>query len=210
MTARLLRFPTVRRAPLDPGADPLSSLAEAAGRGDPGATRTLIVTLMPALLRATRGVLGAGHLEVEDVAQEAALGLVHALAEYRRECAVVHYATRIAVLTALAARRRLRARGAGKHVALDESELPRVEPASSDYLAAQKRDSLRALCDSLPDAQSEALVMHCALGMTVDEVAAAGRVPRNTVRSRLRLAKEALRDKIAADDRLHELLQVDQ
>jgi hypothetical protein len=40
-------------------------------------------------------------------------------------------------------------------------------------------------------------------------VAAAGRVPCNTVRSRLRLAKEALRAKITADGRLHELLEVE-
>lgn len=209
MTARLLRFPTVRRAPLGAGTDPLSSLADAARRGDAGATRTLIVTLMPAFLRATRGVLGAGHLEIEDVAQEAALGLLRALDDYRRECTVTHYATRIAVLTALAARRRLRARGAGKHVALEESDLPRVEPPSRDYLLAQKRALLRSLCDALPDAQSEALFMHCALGMTVDEVAAAARVPKNTVRSRLRLAKEALRDRIAADGRCNDLFEVD-
>jgi RNA polymerase sigma-70 factor (ECF subfamily) len=206
MTAPLLRFPTPGRAPIEQGVDPLSSLAEAAREGDPRATRTLIVSLMPALLRATRGVLGVSHLEVEDVAQEAAVGLLAALGEYRRECTVQHYATRIAVLRALAARRRLRVRGAGKHVALEDSDLPRVEPPSRDYLAARRRQLLRQLFDELPDAQSEALLMHCALGMTVDEVAAASAVPRNTVRSRLRLAKEALREKVASDSRLQDLL----
>jgi RNA polymerase sigma-70 factor (ECF subfamily) len=202
-------FPSPRRPEIPPGTDPLSRLAESARKGDADATRTLVVTVMPALLRATRGVLGVSHLEVEDVAQEAALGLVRSLAEYRRECTVTHYATRIAVLTALAARRRLRSRGAGRHVPLDENELPRVDSPSSEYVAQRRRDLLRELCDELPDAQSEALLMHCALGLSVDEVAAASRVPKNTVKSRLRLAKEALRTKIEGDPRLRDLLEVD-
>jgi RNA polymerase sigma factor (sigma-70 family) len=209
MTARLLPFPAPRRPAIAPGTDPLSALAESARKGDVDATRTLVVTVMPALLRATRGVLGVGHLEVEDVAQEAAFGLVRGLGEYRRECTVTHYATRIAVLTALAARRRLRVRGAGKHVPLDENDLPRVDSPSSEYIAQRRRTLLRDLCDELPDAQSEALLMHCVLGLGVEEVAAASGVPRNTVKSRLRLAKEALRAKIENDDRLRDLLEVD-
>jgi RNA polymerase sigma factor (sigma-70 family) len=209
MTARLLPFPVPGRPSIAPGTDPLSALAETARGGNTDAIRTLVVSVMPALLRATRGVLGAAHLEIEDVAQEAALGLVRSLSDYRRECTVTHYATRIAVLTALAARRRLRARGAGRHVPLEETDLPRAEPPSSEYLARRRRELLRNLCDALPDAQSEALLMHCALGMTVDEVAAASGVPRNTVRSRLRLAKECLREKIEGDDRLRDLLEVE-
>lgn len=209
MTARLLPFPSPRRPSIAPGTDPLSALAESARDGDLDAIRTLVVSVMPALLRATRGVLGTGHLEVEDVAQEAALGLVRSLPEYRRECTVTHYATRIAVLTALAARRRLRARGAGRHVPLEETDLPRANPPSHEYAAQRRRQLLGELCDELPNAQSEALLMHCALGLTVDEVASASRVPRNTVRSRLRLAKEALREKIENDARLRELLEVE-
>jgi RNA polymerase sigma-70 factor (ECF subfamily) len=42
--------------------------------------------------------------------------------------------------------------------------------------------------------------------MSLEEVAAASGAPRNTVRSRLRLAKESLRARISGDGRLLEVL----
>ena len=48
--------------------------------------------------------------------------------------------------------------------------------------------------------------MHLALGHSIEEVAAAVGAPGNTVRSRIRLAKEALRARIDGDPRLAELL----
>jgi DNA-directed RNA polymerase specialized sigma24 family protein len=45
------------------------------------------------------------------------------------------------------------------------------------------------------------------LGFSVEEVADACAAPVNTVRSRLRLAKEALRDRILADATLKETLE---
>jgi RNA polymerase sigma-70 factor (ECF subfamily) len=160
----------------------------------------------PALLRAARGVLGTTHPEVEDTAQEAAFGLVRALDEYREDCTVLHYASRIAVLTALAARRRLRARADGRHQELD-ADMPASDASPADaLLALHRRRILRQLCDELPTQQTEALVLHCVLGMSVDEVALASGCPCNTVKSRLRLAKEALRSRISADPMLGELL----
>jgi RNA polymerase sigma-70 factor (ECF subfamily) len=166
----------------------------------------LIVSVTPALLRAARGVLGATHPEVEDTAQEAALGLVRALGEYREDCSVLHYASRIGVLTALSHRRGLRVRAEGRHQELD-TELPSLDSSPADLLlAAHRRRVLRQLCDELPTSQTEALIMHCVLGMSVDEVAAASGSPCNTVKSRLRLAKEALRVRISADPALVEVL----
>src|SRR5690606_25467042 len=106
VTARLLPFRPPETAPIPRGADALAALAEAAAHGKPAAIRTLVVSVTPTLLRAARGVLGVWHPEVEDVAQEAAMGLVTALPRYRRECSVLHFAGRIGVLTALATRRR--------------------------------------------------------------------------------------------------------
>lgn len=187
-------------------ADPLLGLARAAQAGDRAATRTLVVSVTPALLRAARGVLGATHAEVEDTAQEAALGLVRALGEYREDCSVLHYASRIGVLTALAHRRRMRVRAEGRHQELD-AEMPSLEGSPADaLLSSHRRRILRQLCDELPATQTEALVLHCVLGMSVDEVAAASGCPCNTVKSRLRLAKEALRLRISADPALVEAL----
>ena len=68
------------------------------------------------------------------------------------------------------------------------------------------REIARELLGQLPEAQAEALAMHLALGHSIEEVAAAVGAPGNTVRSRIRLAKEALRARIDGDPRLAELL----
>src|SRR5512146_2574310 len=47
--------------------DELASLAQDVARGDRVATRTLLATLVPSLLRVVRKVLGQAHPEVEDV-----------------------------------------------------------------------------------------------------------------------------------------------
>src|SRR5262245_29256113 len=77
-----------------PGVDPLAALARAAAAGDADATQTLVSSVAPALLRVVRGVFGAGHPDVEDIVQEAAVGFVSALATFRGECTVLHYACR--------------------------------------------------------------------------------------------------------------------
>ena len=188
--------------------DPLAALSRSAALGDGHAIDTLLLSVTPAMLRAVRGVLGGNHREIEDVLQESAIGLVGALKTFRGESTVLHFACRIAVLSALAARRRLREPGnepleAPGRVPLVSSESSPVDRA----LAARRRAILRDLCDALPSAQSEALVLQCVLGFTVEEIADAEQVPPNTVRSRLRVAKEALRARILADPTLREALE---
>lgn len=97
-------------------------------------------------------------------------------------------------------------RGEGHHVELDETQVAASLSPADVLLSAFRRQMLRELCDELPEAQSEALVLHCVMGMSLDEVAAATATPKNTVRSRLRLAKESLRERISGDSRLRETL----
>ena len=60
--------------------------------------------------RIVRKVLGRGHPDIDDVTQDAVIALLTALLTFRGECSVEHFANRIALLTALAARRRSRSR----------------------------------------------------------------------------------------------------
>src|SRR4051794_15105878 len=85
--------------------DPLADLARAAAAGEPRAVRTFIVTVGPHVLRVVRRVMGASHPDADDVAQEAAVGIIDALPRHRGECTVLHFACRVAVLTAMKARR---------------------------------------------------------------------------------------------------------
>src|SRR6476646_3786327 len=85
----------------------LAGLARRVAAGDRKATRSLLSAVGPAMLRAIRKVLARSTPDVEDVAQEAMEALVSALPSFRGECPVLHFARRVAVLTALANRRRL-------------------------------------------------------------------------------------------------------
>jgi RNA polymerase sigma-70 factor (ECF subfamily) len=56
----------------------------------------------------------------------------------------------------------------------------------------------------LPDTLAEALALHVVLGYTVAEIAQAASLPLETVRSRLRLAKQALRKRVLNSPKLRE------
>src|SRR5260370_21570831 len=136
--------------------DPLAALSRAAALGDARAIDTRLLSVTPAMLRAVRGVLGGDHREIEDVLQEAAIGLVRALKTFRGESTVLHFACRIAVLSALATRRRLREHGK------EPLETPENPPLASNErspielaCAAPRRSTVRDLRDTLPSTPTQ-------------------------------------------------------
>jgi RNA polymerase sigma-70 factor (ECF subfamily) len=179
--------------------DPLVPLARAALEGEASGLKAFLKAVAPMALRVVRQVLGADHPDVEDVLQEALLGALAALARFRGESSLAHFVRRIALLTALNARRRHQLR---------EHLLPRAEwddaraVTSAGSTPADDLDFRRllstfeALLDELPTAQAEVLALHCVLGHTVAETAELCQVPENTVRSRLATAKAQLRKRL--------------
>lgn len=193
-----------------PRPDGLASIAQAAAGGDPEASATLVLHVGAAMLRVVRKVLGRRHPEVDDTTQDAVIALLQALPAFRGESTIARFAQRIALLTALAARRRMRFRERhreGDDAALEETAGDGASPLAAT-VAGRRRRAVRRLLDELPDPIAEALGMHFVLGYTVDEIAAAAAVPPNTVWSRLRLGKQALRRKLIGDARLAEILEV--
>jgi RNA polymerase sigma-70 factor (ECF subfamily) len=165
--------------------------------------------VLPAMLRVVRQVLGSRHPDAEDVLQEAAFGLVEALGGFRQECTVRHFACRVALLTALNARRRFLLRERLTPSASPEqlAEASGGSLGAPDQLAERRRAVVLELLSELPQPQAEALAMHCVLGYTVAETAQATGVPPNTVRSRLVSAKALLRGVLAEDAELAEQLR---
>lgn len=179
--------------------DELLVLARAAAERDPIAASTLVIQVGGAILGTVRQVMGAGHADVDDVAQEAVIAFLSSLRDFRGDCSTQSYAQRVALFTALAARRR--------HVSrqrfIDPEQPAEIVPAAersgplAQTVAARRRDLLRKVLDSLPDVIGEALALHYILGYTVDEIARATGSPPNTIWSRLRLGKRALRRSLA-------------
>jgi RNA polymerase sigma factor (sigma-70 family) len=185
--------------------DDLAPLMLRCRQGEHGAIKTLVITLGPMMLQTVRRVLGAKDPEVDDVFQEATIGLVKALPGFRAECSTRHFGYRIATLAALKARRHRRR---DRELSLDDTDdgpAPPGVPQQDWALAAHRREVLRRLVDELPESQAEALVLHCVVGLTIDELAAVARSPVETARSRLRLAKAALRERITLDPSLSDL-----
>lgn len=188
--------------------DPLAPLVARARTGDRAALRDLLRALGPSMIRVAHALLGRDRADADDAVQESLLGLVRALPTFRGESSITHFAGRIAVRAALLARKRRRTHEQRlSSFALEEE--PTTTDPDDDAIASRRRAILRALVEELPEAQAESLTLRIVLGCSMEEVATLTGVPLNTVRSRLRLAKEVLRRKIEADETAAELLAID-
>jgi RNA polymerase sigma-70 factor (ECF subfamily) len=191
----------------DPARDELAGLAAAVGRHEAHAVRTFLLTIAGTVRGAVRTVLGPRHSDIDDVTQEATLGLLDALARFRGECTVAQFAGRVAVFTARAARRRQQTQE--RWVVADDAvgEATASDPDSSPLVqveASRRREEVRRLLDHLSPVLGEAMVLYFVLGHTAEEIAAMTQVPINTVWSRLRLGKARLRRKLAGDASVRE------
>jgi RNA polymerase sigma-70 factor (ECF subfamily) len=206
-----LRRPGAAVASLGPAeapeeTDPLAPWLARAASGDEGAMAELLAAVAPAVLGLVRVVLGARSPDVDDIAQVALLAIHDAVQRFRGDSSFTRYARRIAVRTAVAARRR---RPAVELEALTHEPAGPVRAADDDIARERRLNVLRALLAELPDGQAESLAMRAVLGCSLGEVAEATGVPVNTVRSRIRLAKQHLTDRICGDNALAALFEVE-
>lgn len=75
-------------------------------------------------------------------------------------------------------------------------------------LQHRRKAFVHRMFDELPQAQAEVIALRFLLGYSLEEIAAAVHAPVNTVRSRIRLAKEAMRAHLAGEPQLLEHLPV--
>jgi RNA polymerase sigma-70 factor (ECF subfamily) len=189
---------------------PLLELAERAATGDTQATGALLKALAPQMIRTVHALMGPTHSDADDVVQQAMIALVQSLPAFRGECSPQHYCSRIVARMVVSTKRRVKTRADRRDDEVDVDAVHSSERSQHDEVAAERRRELvRELMTQLPQEQAETFVMRVALGFSLPEVAAATQVPLNTVRSRVRLAKEALRKRIDADPAMLEMLEGD-
>jgi RNA polymerase sigma-70 factor (ECF subfamily) len=194
----------------DAGEEPiLVVLARNAAAGDSAAMSRLLRTVAPKLVVVVKAVLGATHPDLDDAVQQTLIGFVQGLPAFRGDCDPIGYGRVIAVRTAVAARKRARARDARNVDAADADALPTTGPSPhSEADATRRKETIRDLLAELPSEQGEAFAMRIVLGFSLEEIASQSGSPLNTVRSRLRLAKERLKVRIENDPVLLEKLEV--
>lgn len=204
MEDRCVRVPAVTDEP-----PPLVELAREAARGDSAAMSRLLRTIAPKLVAIVRAILGASHPDVDDAVQQTLIGFVQGLGAFRGDCDPTGYGRVIAVRTAMHVRRRAKARETRSDDTVDTDAMPETRPSPRDALYSRRRkEAIRELLEALPPEQGEAFAMRVVLGCSLEEIATQCEVPLNTVRSRLRIAKERLRARIESDPALCETLGV--
>jgi RNA polymerase sigma-70 factor (ECF subfamily) len=189
--------------------DSLGDLAHAAVAGDLAATRQVLEAVAPRVVAVVRRVLGGSHPDVDDIAQESFIAIVKALPAFRGDCSLRGYAARIAVRTAVTARKRTARKLEQLRELHQEESLGSRAPSAGDRAHARNRlELLRTLLAELPAGQGETLALRVVLGCSIQEIAQTTDVPVNTVRSRLRLAKQAMRTRIEEDPDIAEALEI--
>jgi RNA polymerase sigma factor (sigma-70 family) len=187
----------------------LTPIVLRAQAGDSAAIAQVVAELAPAVLRALTALLGRAHPDIEDLAQEVLLAVIAALPDFRGDSTLLHFAVRIAARKSVLVRRRRRS-VLGWLESFWQGEHPLQQGPSSaheELRGDRQRALLRLLLSELPDAQAEALMLRVVYGHSIEEISTITHTPFNTVRSRLRLAKEALRQRIEAEPKWAELGQ---
>jgi len=167
--------------------------------GDVGATRDLLREVAPVVRRTCKSVLRGTHADLEDTIQESLVAFIRALPSYRFDGSISHYARRIAFRASLYHRRRsLRWRdrfpltGNIEDTAVGFSSSPSEGTAWTEQL----RDLDRVL-GKLPREQAEALMLRFVHDVSANEIASLCDVPLDTIKTRLKRGKTALRRRLA-------------
>lgn len=178
-------------------ADPaqLETLARAALAQAPEDVQRFLLAVSPVVGRACRGVLGPRHLDLEDTIQESLIDVMRALPSYRFEGHLVGFVTKVAVRRALLSRRRSVARV--RHLQLLDDLHDELPVADANAGEIEQAEMMRDLLRRVRPIQAETLVMRVVLGFSVEEIAVATEVSVNTVKTRLRLGKNTLRQLLA-------------
>jgi RNA polymerase sigma-70 factor (ECF subfamily) len=169
----------------------------------------LLALLRPRLVRAIGSWLRS-PADVEDCLQETLLALTRALHSFRGDSSVVYFAVRIANRHARAHQRRVNSdtRRVIEHARLERPNTIPPSVPSEVSLRARQNAALCQLLRDLPRDQAQTIVLRAVFEYSVQEIAAVCGVPANTVRSRMRLARSAIRRRIDRDAILTELFDI--
>lgn len=165
-----------------------------AASGDAKARAWLAGRVVARVRRVARA-LARNAADADDAAQLSLIEVLRSARTYRAEASLDAWAGRIAARTTL------------RHVARERRKAEPVVPqtpvlAAPDHpeeLAESLPRSLRCYLDPLPETQRSAIVLHHALGYSLDEVAEMANTSRDTIKSRLRLGMAALRKRVRRD-----------
>ncbi len=158
--------------------------------GDRVAATSLLGELLPRIRNVVRYFLRTD--DIDDTVQESLVAVLRGLPTFRGDGKLSSWSDRIVARIAIGAARRKRI-GDARVTSTEAAELL-ADDSHDDYL---ERRRLVAALDTLSQEMREALVMHHVLEMSVPEIAEELAIPQETVRSRLRNGRTALRERMS-------------
>jgi RNA polymerase sigma-70 factor (ECF subfamily) len=169
----------------------LSELAQRATTGDPAAIERLFLQLLPRVRNLVR-YLVRGDRDVDDFSQDALVMILKGMHGYRADGPFRAWADRVVARSVFATLKRR----SSEPKAAERAALAAEVALTGGHDPFCTRRDLVAWLDCISEAQRAALVLHHVMGLTIPEVAGELGVGEETVRSRLRVAKERLRGMI--------------
>lgn len=167
----------------------------AAAKGDRDAAEAVLRALLPRVRNLVR-YLVRGDRDVDDITQTALLAVLKGLPTYRGEAPLARWADRLVARETFRHLRRRRMVDAREIETAAEFAAPDADHGG----ALIQRRVLAAALDTLPETQRVVVALHHAAGFTVPELAELLDIPRETVRSRLRLGMNRLRERFSPEE----------
>ena len=177
-------------------------------KGDPAAILALYDRARSIVDRTIYRVLGRHDHEHDDLAQLSMIQLVDSFANYRRECSLDTWISRVTAFTVM---KELPKRKTRRGV-FSDTEVDDAMVASSNDVERQVvcRDSLariREHLDALDPAKSWAVVLHDVCGYDLEEIAKITEVSVAAAQTRLSRGRRELHARIANDPELADMLR---
>jgi RNA polymerase sigma-70 factor, ECF subfamily len=162
-----------------------------AGSGDRDAQRLVAVRLMRRVQRLARALL-RDRDDAHDASQLSLLEILRSAGHFRGESELEAWADRVVVRTTLRHARR------GRRLAsapLEEQATPGVAPRSDHCVAASQYLSM------LSEGHRTVLLLRCGLEYSIEEIAELTQVSPNTIKDRLKRARECIRNSLKERER---------
>lgn len=185
-------------------------LLAAIAAGDEESATELHDRLRPRVDRTIRALLGGGHSDHDDLAQQSFVELLLSLERYRGECALETWA---ATITARVVFKFLRRRTSERRVFMTTgamvAEIEHVGPESLQrrLVARDLAGRIREHLATLDPAKAEAFLLHDVCGFEAREVAAIAGTSEAAAHARIARGRRELRERLADDPELHRALR---
>lgn len=187
-----------------PSTPPLDDarLLAAIRSGDEDAAGELHDRLRPRVDRTIRALLGGGHPEHDDLAQQSFVDIVLSLDRWRGECSLETWASTIAARTVF---KFIRRRGVERKVFRDAGADVNEPPAPSSVRQIAARDvasRVRSHLDAMDPDKAEAFLLHDVCGFEAREVARIAEISEAAAHARIARGRRELHERLANDPEL--------